>query len=248
LLEQLRRAKLDNVVVVEFTTKPLLAAMARAVGSPADQPPLDEMDEPVKTVLSSVESASLVLNLQGDTLAHLRVTAKDEAAATMLAAIATSSRDEMKKDYAGVKAQPPQDIPPPLAKALLDLGDQLLSGTKFATQGRHVDVTAPMPAALADLSKMLFEMLGETAARAPKPQTRVADERGDAGWVWIYSKDGSYRFAVPPGAWNYLDLDAPEVNVANALRRKRPAENRDAPGRPSDVSNREEFQGSWRSV
>lgn len=48
----------------------------------------------------------------------------------------------------------------------------------------------------------------EKSRSSPIASKEPAAPKGDyADWVWIYTKDRNYRFAVPPGAWNYLDLD-----------------------------------------
>ena len=103
LLERLRKAKLDNDIVVEVVVEPALKKIAKATGKSIDEALADLA--PQAAMAKDIKSLSVVVNYSGKTLLHAElVTTKEESAGTlgMLATMGLSAGkeklEELKKD------------------------------------------------------------------------------------------------------------------------------------------------------
>lgn len=154
LLAQLRKTGLANDVIVQYAAEPLSKGLAEAGMS------LDALAkaDPNIAPAAKVQSASVTLNLSGETLLAAEVIVKDAATADQLAALVEQGKTAAKTQVGEFKKQPVPMLPPELSKQLIAVAEDLLAKTKTAKKGTTVNLTVGMPKGLPELVAQLAQM------------------------------------------------------------------------------------------
>jgi hypothetical protein len=167
LADRLHAADLDNDVVVEYLAAPAVDAAARMLGKRREDLPSTKTDEPFKTLLLSVKSMSLALNLKRGPLVRAELVAVSEQEAARLHDMASPVLANLPKSFQSYKTEAAKRMQPELAEPLFATGDELLAGAELRKDGAKLTLTLKSPESLARL-----------AAAAGKAVTQLVAAKG----------------------------------------------------------------------
>jgi hypothetical protein len=163
LVTQLGRTRLDHDIIVEIHADPIFAAVAKTTGkSPADMVKEAKGMEQFAVLATETKSVSLVIDLTGDTLARLAITAASEDSANKMLGLLSLGQmmgqgmyDSNKKEVA--KNIPP-GAPPESVKTVTDLVDDLVKGIKVLKEGNSAVISVAMPKNLEQLPQAIMNI------------------------------------------------------------------------------------------
>jgi hypothetical protein len=162
LLNRLRKADLNNDIIVEVVAETALKKIAKSTGKSIEEALADLAPQAV--MAKDVKSFSATINYSGKTLLHAElVTTKEESAGT-LGMLATMGISAGKEKLAEFKKDPPP-LPPKALKPLTKLCEEVLGSLKVKNDGPRLVIDLPMPASLPDAIKAM----GELAKDMPAP-------------------------------------------------------------------------------
>jgi len=164
LLKQLQQSSFDNFLLVEFLAAPLLAKLPEISGKSLDET-LAVTGNPA--VAKDVQSASIKLNLSGDTLAHVEIVCGKAESATMLAAMTNMGVGIGKTQFEEFKKKPSVPmLPSTLVSLISKVGDEVFAALTVKADGPKLVVHVPMPESLPELLK---EAVALQARMTPPP-------------------------------------------------------------------------------
>ena len=167
LLDRMKKTTLNHDVIVEFVAAPMVKAFEKKTGKTVAEALEDDPEDPIGQIATMVAGVSLTLDLSGDTLLKVNVTAASDAAAVQMEVMAKLGLKEAEKQFEALKPMIAENAPPNLTEPINALVKQVLSGLTISRSERDINAVLLMPAALLDLARNAGKVLDELDSDGP---------------------------------------------------------------------------------
>ncbi|HEV3258402.1 MAG TPA: hypothetical protein VG013_16095 [Gemmataceae bacterium] len=198
LIDRLRKVDLDNDVIAVFVMAPVRPVAQELMKQAKSS--LPPMFAEAATLPERLQSATVALNLSGDTLLKVDLEADSEESAGVLLNLTSAGHKQLKDLYPVFRKQLEGQAPPPVAGPIFAVLDDAVAGLGVKKDAGHVVVSLKAPKGLAELPAKLMPLVGQLMAAGPPmpppppPRKNIRDQAVD--WVKVNNRFGPHHKIV----------------------------------------------------